>query len=128
MPTQTLIYNDTPPSMNDKKSGYGGGHWSRRSGTQKLWQGIFGTLLMATRVPRGITAVRVTANLRFPRAARRDEGNFRMVIEKALGDALTKGGWIPDDEPEHYSFERVEFNPERGPKQTVVVLSYEVAS
>ena len=47
--------------------------------------------------------------LRFPARRRRDSGNYRVMLEKALGDALVEGGWLPDDTPEHYEFGGVTF-------------------
>jgi hypothetical protein len=45
----------------------------------------------------------------FPDRIRRDQGNFRYFIEKALGDALVAGGWLEfgglaDDDWDHYEF------------------------
>jgi hypothetical protein len=70
--------------------------------------------------------VTVKAKMRFPDKRRRDEGNFRMVIEKALGDALVGGGYISDDTPDKYRFLGVEFDEEKGPKEMTLTLDYEL--
>lgn len=44
----------------------------------------------------------------FPKAARRDQGNHRVLLEKACGDALTEGGWLADDTWEQYIFGNLE--------------------
>lgn len=72
--------------------------------------------------------VHAEATLRFPSRRRRDEGNYRALLEKALGDALTgdvkawpEGRWLVDDTPEHFTFGAVEF--EIGPSSTELRLS-----
>ncbi len=77
---------------------------------------------MAAKVPRGLHHVTANALLRFPTRRRRDEGNFRWLLEKALGDALQNGGWLPDDTPEFYLFGRCQFDPEPGPARTIVTI------
>jgi hypothetical protein len=63
----------------------------------------------------------VAAHLRFPTKRKRDEGNFRIILEKAMGDALVNGGWLPDDNPEHYVFQHVtiEVDPGRAAQTTI---------
>jgi hypothetical protein len=126
MPTQVLTWDDTPPSMNQKSSGYGANHHVAGR-TKKNWEGIAMVMLLQAKVPKDLRWVRASAVMRFPDKRRRDEGNFRMVIEKALGDAMVGGGWLPDDTPDLYRFTGVEFDPEKGPKQTTITLDYELA-
>lgn len=83
-------------------------------------------LLAAAGVPRPIPGdrVRATADVLMPTARRRDEGNYRTALEKALGDALgppvqsaeeraygipPAEGYLPDDTPEHFTFGAVTF-------------------
>jgi hypothetical protein len=81
-------------------------------------------LLQAENVPRPIPGgrVRATAELLFPTARRRDEGNYRTALEKALGDALSPAPskedlahgieplrWLPDDTPDRFTFGAVTF-------------------
>lgn len=73
-------------------------------------QGELELLLLTTELPRRLMSVEATAVLFFPVARRRDEGNYRWLLEKALGDALVNGGWLPDDTPDRYRFSRVEFS------------------
>jgi hypothetical protein len=44
-------------------------------------------------------------------------------VEKALGDALTNGGWLADDTAEQYTFGAIEF--EKGRKRTTIRLEFE---
>jgi hypothetical protein len=46
----------------------------------------------------------VEGEVTFPDTGRRDQGNYRVILEKALGDALVTGGWLRDDSWDHYEF------------------------
>lgn len=125
MPSATLTVYDVPPSLNQVGSR---GHWRRFHGLKKAWQNDVGLLLMAERVPRGLERVEATARLVFPQARRRDEGNFRALLEKVVGDALVAGAFLPDDTPELYRFGAVTFDVEPGVrKRTEITITYEEA-
>lgn len=126
MPTTVLTWTDVPPSMNEKSSGYGANHHAAAR-TKKTWEGIAMVMLLQGKVPKDLAWVRVSAVMRFPDKRKRDEGNFRLVIEKALGDALQGGGWLRDDTPDQYRFTQVSFDPEKGPRQMTLTLDYELA-
>lgn len=114
---------ETPPSFN--AVGHTGNRWTWTR-AEKKWRETFETLLMVERVPRKLLAVDASASLRFPSKRKRDEGNYRTILEKALGDALTNGGWLPDDNPDYYTFGRVRFHPEKGdPLTKVTLVAYE---
>ena len=113
--------SDTPPSLNRMGSR---GHWRTVHGKKKAWQNDLGMLLLAAGLPKGLRRVEASAILRFRQQRRRDEGNFRAILEKALGDALVSGGWLTDDTPEHYSFGGLEFDQQRGPARTLVTIHY----
>jgi hypothetical protein len=126
MPTAELEWDDTPPSMNQKSSGYGANpHVAAR--TKNVWEGVLMAMLLKSKLPKGLAWVRVDMELRFPRKRRRDEGNFRMVVEKALGDVMQRFGYIRDDTPDIYRFGSVTFDPENGPKRMLLKLTYELA-
>lgn len=125
--TWTIWLGAVPPSLNRER----GAHWSRMRRIKGQWQEDLGKLLMAE-MPRHrtgpIAALHVEAVLRFPPAKRgaktrrRDEGNFRWMLEKALGDALQEGGWLADDTPEYFTFGALTFDPEPGPARTTITL------
>lgn len=115
-----LVYDDTPPSLN-KVGSRGGSHWAFTT-AKKMWQGVFITLLLQRRVPKGVRSVQATAVLRFPSKRRRDEGNYRALLEKALGDALVLARVIHDDTPDRFRFGKVEFDEERGKARTLIRL------
>ena len=116
--TVELVYADVPPSLN--RVGTRGSHWAVTSAKAR-WHSIFAVLLVEARLPRHLDVVEASAVLRFPTRRRRDEGNFRWLIEKALGDALVPR-WLPDDTPDRYRFFGVEFDPERGPRRTTLTV------
>jgi hypothetical protein len=114
-----LRYADTPPSLNTQATS----HWRRYHGSKRKWQGVFEGLLLGSKMPRPARNVYAEAILTFPTNRRRDEGNFRYMIEKALGDALVNGGWIADDTPEHYRMGRVVFQHVPNARETLVLLT-----
>lgn len=102
--TKRIWIGDTPPSLNV----VAGRRWQWTK-AKRRWQTDLGVLLMAEQLPRGLHRVEASAVLTFPTRRRRDEGNFRALLEKALGDALVEGGWLDDDTPDHFSFGAVTF-------------------
>lgn len=97
-------------------------NWRTFARHKKRWEGLLGMLILKERVPKGASHVKASADMRFRVSRKRDEGNFRMVIEKALGDVLQTMGIIPDDTPEHYEFGHVEFLDKGGMNQTRIIL------
>ena len=116
----TIEVRDAPVSLNRAR----GAHWSVFRKEKQRWQDQFEGLLMAISLPRGLAHVHATAVIRFPVRRPRDEGNFRWMLEKALGDALTNGRWLADDTPEHFTTGAVTFEKDPGAKRTVVTLTY----
>lgn len=93
-----------PPSLNAVGSR---GHWARFHRHKKAWQAYVGTALLIERPKlRGLPASRIeaSATIAFTTRRRRDEGNFRTLLEKATGDALTEGGWLEDDDVDRFKF------------------------
>jgi hypothetical protein len=116
-----LSLPDVPPSLNAVGS-RGKSHWAYTN-AKKKWEGMFFIALLEAKVPKDLLTVEAEAVLTFPAARRRDEGNYRMMLEKALGDILVTGGWICDDIPEFYAFNRLSFDDQLGPKHTLVKLT-----
>ena len=58
----------------------------------------------------------------FPNRIKRDQGNFRWMIEKALGDTLVGGGWLPDDTWDRYEFGGLTYKYEKGVSATRLML------
>lgn len=117
----------TPPSINQvavgRAASRGAGIASTRA--KKQLQSDLESMLLVERLPRPLVFVEAAARLRFARRnSRRDEGNFRTPLEKALGDALTNGGWLLDDTPDTYHFGRLTFDPEPGEPRTQLLLRF----
>jgi hypothetical protein len=108
MPTRLEIAGATPPSINKMGSR---GSWRVWNKHKKWWQEQIGLALMIEIKPKRDleTPVLVDAVLWFKVNRGRDEGNFRSLLEKATGDALVSGGWIPDDTPDYFQFRGVRF-------------------
>lgn len=118
-------YPATPPSLN----AFFRYHWAKQRKIKRAWQDDLAVLLMAAGVPRPIGGfVTVSASLRFPKAARRDTVNFQATLDKFCGDMLQAGGWIADDTPEHYHFAGLVFEPDHGPRRTVLMFEVRPAS
>lgn len=108
----------TPPSFN--KVGHSGNRWAW-SREVKKWKGYCMIGLLEARVPKTLAFVRASAVCHFTTNRKRDEGNYRTILEKALGDALQLG-WLDDDDPDHFEFGRVRFGEKSNPPLTVVRL------
>lgn len=121
--TVRVWIGETPPSLNVIA---GRGSRFAFAGAKRRWQTDLGLLLMAEALPRGLDRVEASAVLSFPTRRRRDEGNFRALLEKALGDALVEGGWLPDDTPDRFRFGAVTFAT--GPARTELELRVAVRS
>lgn len=117
--TLSVYYDDTPPSFN--KVGHSGNRWAWTS-AEKKWKGIVEGLMLATGFPREWEHISVKVRLTFPTRNKRDEINYRVILEKAIGDALVNGKWIPDDVPEHFYFEGVHFEQQTGKAKTTIEL------
>lgn len=120
-----LFYDDTPPSLNQvgSRGASTNAHWAFTKAKQD-WQGTLEQVLMLARVPRERAHMAVAgATMRFPTPnTKRDSGNFSTLLEKALGDALVTYRAIPDDTARQFWFTGVEFEREKGPKRTTIVL------
>ena len=117
----TLSIPGTPPSFN--AVGFRT-HWAIGRRHKQQWEQWLSIALLEQRVPRGLKSVRATATIRFKQRRRRDEGNFKPLLEKALGDVL-QNGWLPDDTPEHFRFGSVDLLAPVDRPETIVVLDYE---
>lgn len=113
-----------PPSLNV----FGGGPTRVYLGMKQTWQRLLTTKLEESGLPRGLQRVVVEGEVTFPDRGRRDQGNFRVLLEKALGDALVRGyedmegGWLADDDWLSYEFGGLAYNYEHGVSRTRLLL------
>lgn len=110
------------PVKSFNRLGTRGSNFAFRDEKQALQEEI-GRELMVKGVPRGYQRAIAGASMRFDKdASRRDSGNYTPLLEKALGDALANGGWIPDDDATRFCFVGVEFEDDVGPSRVTIVV------
>lgn len=107
-----------PPSMNVLGSG---DQWTYRS-MKTAWEELLTGALEASGLPKGLDHVLVEGQCTFPDNRRRDQGNHRFMLEKALGDALVAGGWLPDDSWGFYEFGGLAQTYEKGVSRTRLMV------
>lgn len=108
MTTHTIYYDDTPPSFN--AVGFTGNRWALTAAV-KEWKELLGALLLLelqNGLPRGCNRVSARVDMEFPSRRRRDAENYRVIISKALGDALTAAQVIPDDTADYFELVAVD--------------------
>lgn len=109
-----------PPSLNV----LGSGDPMHFQAIKERWQALFAAELACSGLPRGLERVMVEGEATFPDRTRRDQGNYRVLIEKALGDTLVSGGgdiaggWLEDDDWTRYEFGNLAYRYERGVSRT----------
>lgn len=91
---------------------------------KKAWEDRMVRAIVDAGVPAhtGMFA-KCTAELVVPVRRRRDAGNFGVLLEKSLGDALQRASVIPDDTPDHWSWTSVAFRHQPGVSLTIVHVS-----
>jgi hypothetical protein len=108
-----------PPSLNSLMQSKGL-HWAYRKAKHE-WEKVFLAKLTEAEMPRCARVV-VEGEVTFPTRIRRDQGNFRFLTEKALGDALVAGGWLPDDDWTRFEFGGFAMRYERRVKRLRLML------
>jgi hypothetical protein len=107
-----------PPSMNDI---IGQGSRWRYTAEKKRW----GKLLKQALLDAGLGSckrVLVEGQVTFPSRIRHDQGNYRFMLEKALGDALQAAGVLADDDWDSYEFGGLSKSYEKGVRRTRLLL------
>ena len=89
---------------------------------KKAWQARLTKLLEDSGLPKGLVAVHVRGQVCFPDRTKRDQGNHRFLVEKALGDALEKGGWISNDDWTRYQFGNLDYAYDKGQSWTALTI------
>ena len=114
-----LVHVGTPPSHN--LHGSASNIWSYQ-GIKRAWEEKLTELLLATGLPKGLGSVFVEGQMIFPDRRKRDQGNYRYMIEKALGDTFVQGGWLEDDDWVRYEFGRLRYAYLKGVSGTVLTV------
>lgn len=97
---------------------------------KQMWQEQWIYLLERTDFPRGLGFIRAEGTITFGDRSHRDQGNFRFMIEKSLGDALQearyfkskKNGKPGEDDWAHFSFGDLHYNYEKDHEQLIIRL------
>lgn len=120
MPTTRIEIPVLPVSFNQTRYA----HWRA---VQRKAQPLKDALIYGLRgsgLPKPLSRVEVTAEMRFKDRRRRDEGNFRTPLEKTLGDVLQTEGYLEDDGPDQYRFGAATFSADRGTPLTILTLNW----
>lgn len=118
---QTKAHQDhmgAPPAFRE----LGSGDQRVYQSVKAQWQQLLTQLLEESGLPKGLARVMVEGEATFPDTQRRDQGNYRTLIEKALGDTLTAGGWLDDDDWSRYEFGNLAYRHEAGVSRTRLML------
>jgi hypothetical protein len=113
-----MCHYGAPPSMNL----LGSGNQFVYQAHKKAWQEALVERLGAVDLPRPLGRVVAEGEVTFSDRRKRDQGNHRFFLEKALGDALVEGGWLLDDDWARYEFGNLTAAFEKGVSRTRLVL------
>lgn len=117
-----LLHHGCPPSMNIQMQASRASSRFAYQNVKDAWQERLYELLKASELQRGMGHVLAEGQMCFPDKRRRDQGNYRYMIEKALGDALVEGGWLADDSWHQYEFGRLRYAYMKGEAWTIITL------
>lgn len=122
-----------PPSSNAKSSVGGRSNHAAQARVKGEWEGLFLAAFLAVKLPKRIVKVHAKPELEFKRKGRSpDPDNFYFPVSKPLGDALYKGGYLPDDDPSHYLCDRpkltmgVDGLPQLAKGRTILEITFTV--
>ena len=93
---------NVPPSINRNTLSR---DWRASRRHKRAWQADLERILMSAGLDRPILTVGpllVQVTLHFRDRRRRDSENYRVLLSKALGDALVNGRWMVDDTDAHW--------------------------
>lgn len=113
-----INHHGTPISLN----ALGSGNQFAYRAAKVAWEARLLELLTTAELVRPLDRVYVEAEMCFPDRRRRDQGNYRFIIEKALGDTLTAGGWLADDDWGRYEFGNLTARYAKGESWTRLVV------
>lgn len=116
------VHFGAPASFN-VWSGTGAAGTQAFKGVKDIWERIFTEALKDSELPLGQERIYVEGEVTFPDAGDRDQGNFRVILEKALGDALERGGWLEKDDWTRYEFGALSMRVEPGVSETRLMLT-----
>lgn len=83
---------------------FASGSWEAYQTAKQRWHAVLRPKLRRTGLPLGLGRVLVEGECSFGDDRVRDQGNHRVVIEKAVGDVLVEDGYLPSDKWGVYEF------------------------
>lgn len=101
---------------------FASGSWEAYQGAKKRWHVVLAPALRAAGLPKGLAHVLVEGECSFGDDRDRDQGNHRVVIEKALGDVLVEEGYLPTDKWDRYEFGGLQRREEPGVNRIRLML------
>lgn len=104
---------------------YGSGDPAVYQRLKQQMEALITEALEASDLPRPCASIIVRCAMTFPDTTGRDEGNLRGPLEKALGDALTTGGWLVGDTfypVRRFTFDGIDPSYEPGVLRTRLLL------
>ena len=118
-----LAHFGAPPSFNAVSGGRGTGSAAMvAANLKKTWEQILREAIRPTGLPKDLGKVFVEGTIVFPDRGRRDQGNFRVILEKALGDVLVSEGHLSDDDWSRYEFGQLSMEVEPGVSATRLAI------
>ncbi len=108
-----------PPSLNAQGSSANRFIYQAQ---KQAWQEMWTRRLRESSLPARVGSVYVEGQICFPDRAKRDQGNFRHLIEKSCGDALVSAHYLEDDDWDHFEFGRLRREYQRGVSWTALTL------
>lgn len=98
-------YHPSHLGQTESLNAFLGGRW-KWSQAFKGWKEALTLALEQSGLPKGLGHIYVEGRMCFPQKYNKgpDQGNHRVLVEKALGDALEDGGWLSNDRWDMYEF------------------------
>lgn len=107
---------------------FASGSWEAYQTAKKRWHAVLAPKLKATGLPTSLARIVVEGECSFGDNGERDQGNHRVVIEKALGDVLVDLGYLKKDKWDQYEFGGLSRVEERGVNRLRLTLFPTAAS
>lgn len=119
---EAKLHHDHLGAPTSFQAATGSGNQFAYQAMKKAWESLCLEQLRQSGLPTELSRVFVEGEVTFPDRKRRDQGNHRFMLEKALGDALVRGGWLQDDTWEEYEFGGLSAKYEKGVSRTRLMV------
>lgn len=96
--------------------------WQQYESIKGRWSKALIPLLAASDLPKPCTRISVEGEVSFGDNTARDQGNHRVIVEKALGDVLVAEGYLEGDKWHQYEFGGLQRHDEPGVNRIRLML------